>query len=173
MQMIGWIQRLFGPAVVLWALALPAAASMPTSSRSVSVRLVSGTVYTTGAVLCHQRPDRSFHWGDHAWPVCARCTGIYEGAAGGVLLILGMMRRRRRSAAPGSALGAPFPVATDVSRTRMVVLMSVVPTLLTLAWEWTTGSTPSNLLRAVAGVPIGIVVAWVVLCLSRRDAQSG
>lgn len=29
--------------------------------------------------ICHQNPDRSFHFMGHALAVCARCTGIYFG----------------------------------------------------------------------------------------------
>lgn len=28
---------------------------------------------------CHQRPERSFFWNGHQFPVCARCTGVYIG----------------------------------------------------------------------------------------------
>ena len=46
---------------------------------------VSG-VYIAGALICHQRPERSFHvWGVQ-WPVCARCLGLYAGAAIGAVM---------------------------------------------------------------------------------------
>ena len=175
MRLIGSVQRLFWPAATLWALALPAAAaSVPTGNTALSSRLLAGMVYATGAVLCHQRPERSFAWGGHSWPVFARCTGIYAGAAGASLLIAGMNLRRRRTAAcraRGAAVTAG--ATTDVRRTRIVVLLALAPSLLTLAWEWRTGTAPSNVLRALAGLPIGVVVAWVVLRLARADAQSG
>lgn len=28
---------------------------------------------------CHQRPDRSFFFRGHQFPVCARCTGVFIG----------------------------------------------------------------------------------------------
>lgn len=28
---------------------------------------------------CHQRPDRSFFYHGHQFPVCARCTGVFIG----------------------------------------------------------------------------------------------
>lgn len=31
--------------------------------------------------LCHQRPDRSFFFRGHQFPVCARCTGFLVGTA--------------------------------------------------------------------------------------------
>ena len=35
------------------------------------------------AALCHQQLARSFHSHGQPWPVCARCTGLYAGAAAG------------------------------------------------------------------------------------------
>ncbi|WP_323736016.1 DUF2085 domain-containing protein [Methanosphaera sp. ISO3-F5] len=32
--------------------------------------------------LCHQRPDRSFFFRGHQFPVCARCTGLIIGTIG-------------------------------------------------------------------------------------------
>ena len=30
-------------------------------------------------ILCHGIPERSFHYKNHQFPVCARCTGFYTG----------------------------------------------------------------------------------------------
>ena len=32
-------------------------------------------------ILCHRIPERSFHFRNHQFPVCARCTGFYTGLA--------------------------------------------------------------------------------------------
>lgn len=32
-------------------------------------------------ILCHRIPERSFHYKNHQFPVCARCTGFYTGLA--------------------------------------------------------------------------------------------
>lgn len=29
--------------------------------------------------MCHRRPDRTFSYNGHYFPVCARCTGFYTG----------------------------------------------------------------------------------------------
>ena len=29
--------------------------------------------------ICHRMPERSFHYKNHQFPVCARCTGFYTG----------------------------------------------------------------------------------------------
>ena len=31
--------------------------------------------------LCHRKPERSFFYKGHQFPVCARCTGFYAGLA--------------------------------------------------------------------------------------------
>ena len=38
-------------------------------------------VYGIGSLVCHQLPARSFHLWSAQMPVCARCAGIYFGAA--------------------------------------------------------------------------------------------
>lgn len=41
---------------------------------------------------CHQRPDRSFFWGNWQYPLCARCTGILFGQAAGLVMYLSGVR---------------------------------------------------------------------------------
>src|SRR5262245_24389943 len=67
---------------VAWAMALFVAvflASRPSSSMPVYV--ISAAVYQIGSLVCHQLPNRSFHFWGAQLPVCARCTGLYVGAA--------------------------------------------------------------------------------------------
>ena len=40
-----------------------------------------GVLFPLGHFICHQRPERSFFIGGQQLPVCARCTGLYLGAA--------------------------------------------------------------------------------------------
>jgi len=141
---------------VAWSLSLPLATLA--SSRPYASGLAypfSFFVYLLGSVLCHQRPERSFFlWGSQM-PVCARCTGIYLGAA---FASLAFVLHRGRD------------VALD--RARMALIVAAVPTAATLAYEWTTGQMPGNWIRAAAGVPLGLVVAWIV-CRLRADAAGG
>jgi hypothetical protein len=161
------VARTFPVVALVWALALPLAASVPAGSRRSSgvARVVHGAVYAAGAVVCHQRPERSFSWGAESWPVCARCTGLYGGAALAALVIVGGERRSRRSSArvPMAAQQAVRESAADRWRTRVVIAAALVPTMITVGQEWTTGDVPSNLVRAIAGLPIGLAVSWLVL----------
>ena len=76
------LRRAFVGASVTWFVALPLATFA--SSRpdpTTPVYLLSFGTYLVGSFLCHQRPERSFFlWGSQM-PVCARCIGIYAGAA--------------------------------------------------------------------------------------------
>src|SRR5438552_2016659 len=74
--------RAFVGATVLWALALPLAsfAVVQTTATHAWYAFAFG-VYAIGSLVCHQLPERSFHLESVPLPVCARCTGIYAGAA--------------------------------------------------------------------------------------------
>jgi uncharacterized membrane protein len=78
-------------------------------------------------------------------PVCARCAGIYAGAAIASLLALALAQR------------------TAPRVTRAAVLAAAVPTALTLVYEWSSGQMPAHWIRAVAGAPIGALVTALVV----------
>lgn len=147
------LRRLLAVAALAWASAIIGGALIASRPQVGSLTyLVSAAIYKIGSLLCHQRPERSFYvWGAQL-PVCARCVGIYAGA---VL---------------ATVLAAASPVAGDrdpvVRRARTAVLLAALPTALTLAYEWTTGVTPGNWARLVAGFPLGAVVAWIIVVAS-------
>ncbi len=144
------LRRAFVAAAVVWALALPLAALAAKSAvTATAVRAPAALAYAIGALVCHQQTARSFALAGVQLPVCARCTGIYAGAAVAAALFLGSRRRKRHP--------------PDLSRARIVLLASAVPIALTLVFEWTTGITPSNLVRALSGLPVGAAVAFVCL----------
>jgi uncharacterized membrane protein len=96
--------------------------------------------YAAASLLCHQRPERSFFlWGVQL-PVCARCAGIYAGAACAAVAGAG-----RRLARPAAVLAA-----------------AAAPGALSLVYEWTTGIMPSNAIRAITGAIAGYAVMAVL-----------
>ena len=46
---------------------------------------------------------------------------------------------------------------------RAVLGIAATPALISLLYEWTTGHMPSNWVRAATGLPLGAIVAWMVL----------
>src|SRR3989442_2697765 len=48
----------------------------------------SGFAYALGSLICHQRPERSFDLFAAQMPVCARCIGLYVGAATGAVMTI-------------------------------------------------------------------------------------
>ena len=144
---------------VVWAAVIPLAALAATrSGGGVAAYGFALAVYSIGHVICHQLPVRSFHLWGAALPVCARCTGIYAGAA---IVACAALMARDRSGAPG----AMPPAATA----RRVLLAALVPTALTLIYEWTTGTMPANWIRALAGFPIGAAAAWLIASARSSD----
>lgn len=140
------LRRAFVGLSATWAAALPgatAAASQPAPGHATY--LFALAVYAVGAAVCHQRPERSFHLWGRQMPVCARCTGIYLGAA-----VVGIL-----------AVVARIAGTRGFSRASVVAL-ALLPTAATLVYEWTTGVMPSNTIRCAAGVMLGAAVAWLV-----------
>lgn len=106
----------------------------------------SAVVYLAASRVCHQRPERSFHWHGVKWPVCGRCSGLYLGGALGAIAIVAAGRRPR-----------PAP--------RLLVSLAVaaVPTALTVLAEWSGLVPVGTPARFLAAVPLGVLVAVVII----------
>ena len=127
----------------------PFAANQPPPARAWYA--LAFLIYSVGSVVCHQLPARSFELWSTQMPVCARCTGIYLGAA--VMAIASLFRLRSDWSAP----------PLDARHARYALAAAALPTAVTLAFEWITGNVPSNLIRAASGLPLGVVVVIVIL----------
>jgi uncharacterized membrane protein len=149
-------RRAFVAASILWGLSLPLATRVAAGTSASSAEYVfSFGVYAIGSLICHQRPARSFHLWTAQMPVCARCVGIYAGAA---------------VAAIAAALWRNVGRKTDA---RWLLAAAAIPTLATLALEWGLGISPGNVLRASAGVPLGSAVAIVVVHACDGETPDG
>jgi uncharacterized membrane protein len=141
------LRRAFLVGSALWVAAIPLAAfaaSRPSAASGVYAFALG--VYAIGRVVCHQLPVRSFHLWSTSLPVCARCTGIYLGAAVTALLLA----------------SRPSQPTRFGGQARIVLVVACVPTAVTLLFEWTTGIMPANWIRALAGLPLGAAVAWAI-----------
>ena len=163
-----WLRASFVAASIAWAVllvAVPFAVGQPHVSAMAAV-LIAG-VYAVGSLVCHQLPERSYHLWTAQMPVCARCAGIYFGA------VLGAVAEARRIAKRGGG-GPASVVAQNESpawRPRIALALAAVPTVVSLVYEWTTGDTPSHAIRAAAGVPLGVVVAWLIVAATDNQVN--
>ena len=122
---------------VVWTLALVAA---PLAAASGHGTWGAAVAYQIGALVCHQRPERSFHVLAVQMPVCARCFGLYiAGAAGLSLAAAGVARR------------------WSVAANRAVLAAAALPIAVTVALEWAGAIETSNGLRFATGLPLGVV----------------
>jgi uncharacterized membrane protein len=139
------IRRAFFGTAVVWAALLFLTPLLAKAGTSVA-DAIALAIYIGGSVICHQRPERSFEVWGMQMPVCARCTGIYVGAAvAAIAVAIASIRLRSR-----------WPAWS-------IAIASTIPSIATLVYEWTTGDMPSNGIRAASGAPIGAVVSWLVL----------
>jgi uncharacterized membrane protein len=104
-------------------------------------------VYAAASRVCHQLPDRSFASAGVQWPVCARCSGLYLAAPLGALAA---WRWRPRSSA-------------GEDRARWWLVAASVPTALTLGVQWLGLEEPANLTRALAALPLGTMIGFVLV----------
>jgi hypothetical protein len=154
----GRLRAAFVTAAVTWAALLvitPLLASRPHASPIASALILA--VYGIGSLVCHQLPERSFHVWTAQMPVCARCAGIYLGA------VIGVIASVCRAGSAGARARVLGP--------RTILALAVTPTLATLVYEWTTGGMPPHAIRAAAGVPIGLVVAWLVVAAADNQVN--
>ena len=158
------LRAAFVAASVAWAVMLPLApyvASRPHASPAGTALVVA--VYGIGSLICHQLPERSYRLWTAQMPVCARCAGIYFGAAIAAIAAAAAPLKRR------STYGAERRPAyvrhrfSGAATPRVMLALAVAPTLVTLVYEWMTGHMPAHWIRFAAGVPIGVAVAWLVI----------
>src|SRR5688500_13513428 len=137
------LRRALVASSIAWAAVLPLApyaASQPGSARAWYA--LAFFVYGAGSVVCHQLPERSFVLWSAQWPVCARCTGIYVGAAVAAIFATVGLKQIRLPPSPWRGFGGPRK--PDTTYARVMLAAGAVPTALTLAYEWIAGDTPSN-----------------------------
>ena len=169
----------FVAAAAAWAVllvAVPFLASRAHASPPASALILG--VYAFGSLVCHQLPERSFHLWTAQMPVCARCAGIYFGAVAGAVAgrfrTAALMRPYDPDVAQGVVPARAGSVAQGSSpawRVRITLAIAVAPSLATLVYEWATGTMPSHTIRAAAGIPIGLVVAWLAVTAAENQVN--
>ncbi|MCC7177160.1 MAG: DUF2085 domain-containing protein [Acidobacteria bacterium] len=130
-------------AVPAWAAGLALAPYVSRLSR-----MAGGLLYVVGSLICHQQPERSFYLAGAQLPVCARCEGLYLGAALGVLAWAAYGRSRTRAWPRRHALA--------------LLTVAAVPTIVTVASALTGVGDPPNGWRFALALPLGLAGGLVV-----------
>jgi uncharacterized membrane protein len=142
-----------------WTTALVAAPSLASTSRGASA-----VVYGAGSLVCHQRPERSFHHGGAQFPVCARCLGLYAGGWFGVVAWAGIAGLGRQASMRAQRLR----VARYV---RLALIVAALPTLASLAAAWLGLEDAANTTRALLALPLGAAIGAVVCAVAAGDLR--
>lgn len=168
-------QILIAAASIAWVASLAAASFVAGRGGGVVAYGFAAFVYAVGSAVCHQLPARSFALWGAQMPVCARCTGIYLGAAfaGIVYVACGPARagpyvRTKMMTTLFSYVGSAYRRTFSGSElrphtARLVLIAAALPAVASLLYEWTTGDVPSNTVRALTGIILGAAVARSVL----------
>jgi uncharacterized membrane protein len=117
-------------------------------------------IFSIGAVICHQRPERSFFWDAHQFPVCARCTALYlSGAVGLMAWVVVKLARRWR------------PMSFDPRVAVRLIVIAAIPTAVSVAsgaigaWDGT------NITRALLALPLGASAGAIVAAVATKDLR--
>jgi uncharacterized membrane protein len=140
----------------LWSAALLAAPS------AESPRL-SALVYAAGSMVCHQRPERSFHRHGVQYPVCARCLGLYAGAVAGATLWVA-------ASGVGSSPKTRAARFTAVEWRRVISFVAA-PTILSVLSGFLGWWDASNAIRAALALPLGACIAALIAAVAAGDLR--
>ena len=100
-------------------------------------------VYKFFSPVCHQFDSRSLHIETIKFSVCARCTGIYNGFLIGLLLL-------------------PFLKKYEINRTKLWLILSVIPIIIDVGFSVFTLYESTNLLRIGTGLFFGVVSSFLL-----------
>lgn len=125
---------------------------------------LSAATYLAGSLICHQQPERSFNRDGVQYPVCARCQGLYGGAALGV--VAWMIAAGVRGAANGRTARLLQPTLV-----RTGLLVAAVPTAVSVALAWSGVWDGSNVVRAIFALPLGALIAAVIAAVAAGDMR--
>ena len=138
------LSRVLVVASLAWLAAILLAPFAIASDRPVLSTGAAG-LYAAGARICHQRPDRCVWFDGRPMPVCARCSGLYAGAA------------------VAGPLALAIAAGCSTRNARRLAAVAALPTLVTWGLEMAGFAHPSNTLRLTAALPLGFAAAWLVI----------
>ena len=122
--------------------------------------LLLAIIFTAGGLICHQRPERSFFLDGHQFPVCARCTGLYLSGALGIAGWLAFKIARQWTSLP-----------FDPALAKRMMLISVLPTAVSLATGLLGIWDGSNVTRALLAIPFGASAGAIAAAVATKDLR--
>lgn len=117
---------------------------------------LDGKLIALGYAVCHQNPKHTLEITGRLLPLCARCTGMYLGA---LIAMVSLSRQGRAGAFP--ARGKKIALAGLVLFFVVDGLNSMAASLLGRQGLYA----PSNILRLITGLGMGLVLANVLVPL--------
>ena len=152
----GLVEKAFAVALTagacVWA-ALIVAAPYAIAGGHPALAGAAALLYQGAGLICHQRPERSFHLSGTQLPVCGRCFGLYlSGALGALAAWLATAPRAPRHG-------------------RVALALAAIPTALTVALEFAGLAYPTNMVRAASALPLGAAAAWIFVRSLRAEAE--
>lgn len=124
------------------------------------MHLASEIIFAIGSIICHQRPERSFFWAAHQFPVCARCTGLYVSAAIGLMSWVAIKLHDRKRLRP-----------IDPRAARAILIATAMPTAISLATGALGVWDGSNIIRAILALPPGFAGGVIVAAVATKDLR--
>lgn len=127
---------------------------------------VMGKAVAVGYAVCHRIAERSYFIEALQMPLCARCTGIYLGAAAGgfVLLARGRLRADRLP---------PLPITLILVAFGGLMALDGANSYLTLFPGYTAVYDPHNTLRLITGVLAGLALINVFVPMFNSAVWAG
>ena len=105
--------------------------------------------------VCHQLPERSLASAGQAWPLCARCTGMFVGMVAG-LLFPWIARQGRRLGMP------PLRILCLLGGLVCLWVLDGVNSWVALVWGRGLLYEPSNALRLATGMGAGLAFGTIL-----------
>ena len=117
---------------------------------------LDGKLWALGYAVCHQNIDHTLVIGGRLLPLCSRCTGMYLGALAAMAFLV---RRGKTGAFPMGGkkwvlVGLGLFFAVDGINSTLVSFLG-----------WNGLYPPSNLLRLISGLGMGVVIANLLIPL--------